>query len=73
MNNNDFIQLFLFLIFFVFFELGLFFEKQFLDVPTLIGIGSDLEHCPIVLDVLPYDKTLHDPLQGRNRLHWPLS
>jgi hypothetical protein len=26
-----------------------------------------------VLNVLSYDKTLHDPLQGRNFLRWPLT
>ncbi len=53
--------LFLFVIFVVFLELGFLFEKQFLDLPTLFGIRGDLEHFAIVLNVLPYDKTFHEP------------
>ena len=56
---------FLFVVFVVFLELGFLFEKQFLDLPMLFGIRGDLEHFPIVLNVLPYDKTFHDPSQGR--------
>jgi hypothetical protein len=51
--------LFLFVIFVVFLELGFFFAKQFLDPLTLCGIEGDFEHCPIVLNVLSYDETLH--------------
>jgi hypothetical protein len=59
-------RLFLFVIFFVFFKLSLFFAKQVID-PSAFGSISDLfEHCPVMLDVLPYDKTLHkDPPAGR--------
>jgi hypothetical protein len=66
-------QLLLFVIFFVFLELRLFFAKQSLEHPAPLKIGPDFEHCPIVLNVLLYDKTLHNPLQGRNFLRWPLS
>ena len=44
--------LFLFVIFVVLLELGFFFEKQFLDPMSLCAIEGDLEHFPIVLDVL---------------------
>ncbi len=45
------------------------FEKQFLDLLTLRRIGSDFEQFPIVLNVLAYDKTLHDnSRQGRQAL-----
>jgi hypothetical protein len=42
----------------VFFELGLFFEKQLLNHPTPCRICRDFEHCPIVLNVLPDDEML---------------
>jgi hypothetical protein len=54
--------LFLFVIFFVFLEFSFFVEKQFLDLSPLRRIASDLEQFPIVLDVLPNDKTLHHSL-----------
>jgi len=66
-------QSLLFVIFFVFLELCLFFAKQFPEHPAPLKIGHVFEHCPIVRNVLLYDKTLHDPLQGRNFLRWPLS
>jgi hypothetical protein len=66
-------QLLLFVIFFVFLELYLFVTKQFLDLRPPRWIGRHLEHFSVVLNVLPNDKTLHDPLQGRNFLRWPLS
>jgi hypothetical protein len=46
-------------IFVVFLQLGFFVEKQLLDLPTLRKIASDFEQCPVVLNVLLYDKTLH--------------
>ena len=64
-------DLFLFVIFLVFLEPSFFVEKQFLDHPAPPKIGRGFEHCPIMLNVLLYDKTLHDPLQGRNFLRWP--
>ena len=54
---------FLFMIFVVLLELSFFFEKQFLDPLSLCAIEGDFQHFPIVLNVLPYDKTLHDLLQ----------
>jgi hypothetical protein len=60
-------------VFVVFLELRFFVAKQFLDLPPPRWIGGQLEHFSVVLDVLPNDKTLHDPLQGRNFLRWPLS
>ena len=42
----------------VFPALSFFFETQFLDHPTPLKIGGDLEHCPVVLNVILYDKTL---------------
>ena len=59
------------MIFFVFLEFCLFFAKQSLEHPAPLKICRVFEHCPIVLNVLLYDKTLHDPLQGRNFLRWP--
>jgi hypothetical protein len=50
--------LFLFVIVIVFSQLSLSFEKQFFDHPTPLKIGGDLKHCPVVLHVLLYDKTL---------------
>ena len=52
----------LFVIFVVFFQLSFFVEKQFLDLPTLRRIARDFEQFPIVLDVLPNDKTLDSTL-----------
>jgi hypothetical protein len=49
-----------FLPFVVFFEFGFFFVKQLFDLRALRRIGRDREHCPVVLDVLPNDKTLQD-------------
>ena len=46
----------------VFLELCFFVEKQFFEPPTLCWIGGDFEHSPIMLNVLSYDKTFHDPL-----------
>ena len=42
------------------FELGFFVVKQLLNRAPLRRI-SDAQQCPVVLDVLPYDKTLHRP------------
>ena len=50
--------LFLIMIVAVFSQLSLFFEKQFFDHPTPLKIGGDLKYCPVVLNVLLYDKTL---------------
>ena len=50
--------LFRFVIVVVFPELSFFFQTQFLDHPTPLKIGGDLEHCPVVLNVFLYDKTL---------------
>jgi hypothetical protein len=50
-------------VFVVLLEFGFFFEKQFLDPLPLCAIEGDFEHFPIVFNVLPYDKTLHDLLQ----------
>jgi hypothetical protein len=55
-------QLLLFVIFFVFLELCLFFAKQFLEHPAPLKIGRVFDHCPIVRNVLLYDKTLHEPM-----------
>ena len=63
----------LLVIFVVLFELGFFFAEQLLDHPALLKISGDLEHCPVVLDVLPNDKTFHDPLPGTQAPAWPLS
>jgi hypothetical protein len=57
----------------VFFKFGFFVVKQLLNRTPLRRVGSDDQQCPVVLDVLPHHKTLHDPLQGRDCLHWPLS
>ena len=57
------VRSFLFVIFVVLFELSFFFEKQFIDPLSLCGVEGYFEHFPIVLNVLPYDKTLHDLLQ----------
>jgi hypothetical protein len=43
----------------VFLEIGFFLTKQFLEHRASLEIIGDLEHCPIVLNVLLYDKTLH--------------
>ena len=40
--------------------------KQIFDLQALRRIGRDREYRPLVLDVLPNDKTLHHPLQGRD-------
>jgi hypothetical protein len=40
----------------VFLELGFFLEKQFLEHPATLKIGRDLAQCPIVFNVLLYDK-----------------
>jgi hypothetical protein len=45
-------------------EMRFLFEKQFLKLRTLRRIGSDLEHFPEMVDVLPYNKTLHNILRG---------
>jgi hypothetical protein len=42
----------------VFFELGFFVVKQLLNRAPLRRVGSDAQQCPVVLDVLPNDKTL---------------
>ena len=47
----------------VFSELSFFFEKQFLDHLTPLKIGRDLEHCPVMLNVFLYDKTLQKSLR----------
>ena len=65
--------LFLFVVVLVFLDLSFFFEKQFLDLPTLRRSGSDFKHCRIVRKLLLYHKTLHDPFGGRNSVNWPLS
>ena len=54
----------------VFPELSSFFEKQFLDHPTPLKIGGDLEHCPVVLNVLLYDKTLQKHLRNLSQPCW---
>ena len=51
--------LFLFVLIVVFLELSFFFQKQFLDHTAPLKISGDLEQCPIVLNVLLNDKTLH--------------
>jgi hypothetical protein len=51
--------LILFLIIVVFSELSFFFEKQLLDHRAPLKIGADLQHCPIVRNVLLENKTLH--------------
>ncbi len=61
------------MIFFNFSELNFFFEKQSLEYPAPLKIGRNFDHCPIVLNFSLYDKMLHDPLQGRNFLRWPLN
>jgi hypothetical protein len=66
-------QLLLFVVFSVFLELCLFVAKQFLDLRPPRWVGRHFEHCAVVLNVLLNDKALHDPLQGRNFLRWPLS
>ena len=52
--------LFVFVIVVVFLELGFFFAKQFLEHCAPLKICGDLEHCPVVLNVLLYDETLHE-------------
>jgi hypothetical protein len=47
----------------VFPELGFFFAKQFLEHRAPLKISGDLEHCPVVLNVLLYDETLHEGLR----------
>jgi hypothetical protein len=37
-----------------------FFEKQFVDHPALLKIGRDLAQCPIVFNVLLYDKSVQE-------------
>ena len=56
-----------------FLSLAFFVVKQLLNRTQLRRVGSDDQQCPVVLNVLPHHKTLHDPLQGRDCLHWPLS
>ncbi len=51
--------LFLFVLVVVFLELGFFFVKQFLEHAAPLKIGRDLDQCPVVLNVLLYDETLH--------------
>ena len=55
--------LFLFVIVVVFLDLGFFFEKQFVDLPTRRRSGSDFKHCRVVRNVLLYHKTLRDPFR----------
>jgi hypothetical protein len=55
-------NLFLFSVVVVFLELGFFFEKQFVDHPALLKIGRDLAQCPIVFNVLLYDKSVQERL-----------
>jgi hypothetical protein len=55
-------NLFLFSVVVVFLALGFFFEKQFVDHPALLKIGRDLAQCPIVFNVLLYDKTVQERL-----------
>jgi len=50
----------------VFFELGLFVKQQFLDLPTLRGVGSDFEQFQMMLNVLSYHETLHGSLRARS-------
>jgi hypothetical protein len=56
-------RLLLFVIFFVFLELGFGVAEQFFEHLTLRGIGRDFEHFPIVLNILPRDKAFHNHLQ----------
>ncbi len=55
------------MIFFVFLELCLFFAKQLLEHPAPLKIGRVFDHCPIVLNVVPSDKTFHNNLAGQSR------
>jgi len=40
-----------------------FFEEQFLEHAAPLKIGRDVEQCPVVLNVLLYDETLHKKLR----------
>jgi hypothetical protein len=53
------LALFLLVIFFSFFELRFFFQKQFLDLGELYRIIDGFEQTLVVLDVLPANKTFH--------------
>jgi hypothetical protein len=55
--------LFLFVIFFVFLQLGFFVDKQFLDLLTLRRVASDFDQIPYSVQCLLYDKTLHHGLR----------
>ena len=45
-------------------EFGFSFEKQFIDHLALLKIGRDLAQCPIVFNVLLYDKPMRDPSES---------
>jgi hypothetical protein len=62
--------LFRFVIVVVFPELSSFFEKQFLDHPSRSRSVGDLEHWPVVLNVLLYDKTLQKHLRNLPQPCW---
>jgi len=47
-------------VFVAFLELSFFFEKQLLECSAPRWIGCLFEHCPVMLNVLPNDETLHE-------------
>jgi len=66
-NRGPLIRLFRFVIFVVLLELSFFVEKQFLEHPTPLQIGTDFDHFPIVLNVLLDDRPLHISLRMPQR------
>jgi ABC-type transport system involved in multi-copper enzyme maturation permease subunit len=59
-GNSSAMALILFVIFVVFFQFIFFFEKQIVNQPALRRVSIDFEHCPIMLNVLSYDKSFHN-------------
>ena len=55
-------NLFVFSVVVALLELGFFLEKQFVDHPALLKISRDLTQCPIVFNVLLYDKVVQERL-----------